>query len=86
MNNHFGKRHVDGLLEKISKHAAGKYGFVSRLAEEMTRISGKKWSRQHISVLVTSTKKNRVEPLWSTGILLERAYKNLTEIKMEDGE
>lgn len=77
---HEGKEHVATVIDSINAYSETHYGFITRLADEMTRLCKNKrtWSRQHISVLVTKTDSKRVEPSWSTGVLLERAFKNLT--------
>lgn len=93
MNLHPGTILAEREIGQIVTYCAKHYGFMTRIAEEMTRLSAalaaeeskrftkaikpKTWVRQEISILLTANKKRRVEPAYGTGKLLITAVNNL---------
>jgi len=77
---HPGRKAFEKQLKPIMERAREERGFVSRLTSEMnllSRGSGKEWSRQEIERWLGKDPTRRVEPSYSSGLLLMRAVANL---------
>ena len=83
-----GSKFSEAIVDIIVKHAAKNFGFYARLADEMTRLSKtsntkkadqRVWSRAHVACFFSPDKEKRHEPAWGTGILIQKAFDNLTK-------